>query len=118
MTRSVPEWIGRTDDEPVPPRVRLRVFEAFKGRCYRSNRKIKPGDKWECDHVLAIINGGENRERNLAPLLLDKHREKSAEDMALKSKTYRIRAKHTGAWPPPRQRIQSRGFPKGRNHGS
>jgi hypothetical protein len=24
MPRAVPEWIGRTDDIPVPPRVRLR----------------------------------------------------------------------------------------------
>ena len=33
MPRSVPEWVGRTDDTPVPPRVRLRVLERFGRRC-------------------------------------------------------------------------------------
>jgi hypothetical protein len=27
MPRSRPEWRGKTDDDPVPPRVRLRIFE-------------------------------------------------------------------------------------------
>lgn len=30
MARSVEEWIGRTDDAKVPPRVRLRIFERFE----------------------------------------------------------------------------------------
>jgi len=29
MPRSIPEWIGRIDDTPVPPRVRLRALERF-----------------------------------------------------------------------------------------
>ncbi|MEH6676175.1 HNH endonuclease [Phenylobacterium sp.] len=94
--RSVPEWIGKTPDAKIPPRVRLRVFERHGGRCHLSGRKIMPGDLWDCDHIVALINGGEHREFNLAPALRSKHREKTAEDVAEKSKTYRIRAKHTG----------------------
>jgi hypothetical protein len=29
MPRSLAEWIGRTDNTPVPPRVRLRVAPAL-----------------------------------------------------------------------------------------
>ena len=96
MSRSVAEWIGRTDDEPVPARVRLRVFERFGGICHISGRKITPADKWDCDHVVALCNGGAHRESNLAPALADKHREKTAADVAEKSKTARVRAKHLG----------------------
>lgn len=110
--RAVAEWIGATPDTPVPPRVKLRVFEAFGGACYLSKRKIRAGDKWEIEHVLALINGGENRERNLAPALVAPHAEKTAEDMAIKAKTDRIRKKHLGIAPAPTRKLQSRGFQK------
>ena len=96
MSRSVPEWIGATPNTPIPPRVKLRVFEAHGGVCHLSGRKIRAGELWECDHVKALINDGENRETNLAPALRDKHRAKSAEDVAEKAKVYAKRAKHLG----------------------
>lgn len=96
MNRSVPEWIGKNADSPIPPRVRLRVFERFGGRCHLSGRQIRPGDDWDCDHIVALINGGEHRESNLAPAIKDKHREKTAEDVKEKSIVYRKRIKHLG----------------------
>jgi 5-methylcytosine-specific restriction endonuclease McrA len=51
------------------------------------------------DHKVALINGGEHRESNLFPALKDKHRAKTADDVAEKSKTYRMGAKHRGLWP-------------------
>ena len=111
MSRTVPEWIGATDDTPVPPRVKARVFLAHDGICHISGRKIRPGEAWECDHVKALINGGGNRESNLAPALLEAHREKTAEDVAIKSKVARVRAKHLGTWPKG-PKIRSRPFPK------
>lgn len=65
MSRAVPEWIGKTDDTPVPPRVRLRVFEAKDGKCHSCGRKIRPGERWTCEHLVALINKGQNRESNL-----------------------------------------------------
>lgn len=115
MTRSVELWQGTTDDAKIPTRVRLRVFEAHGGRCWLSGRKIMPGDKWDLDHKIALINGGRHAEDNLAPALRDAHREKTAEDVAIKSKVARIRAKHLGIWPEPKRKLQSRGFEKGRN---
>lgn len=94
--RAVEEWIGATPNTPIPPRVRLRVFRRHNGVCHISKRKIMPADKWDCDHVIAIINGGENRESNLAPAIRDKHRQKTAEDVAEKAKTDSMAKRHLG----------------------
>ncbi len=96
MSRSTEEWIGKTDDTPIPPRVRLRVFERHNGICHLSGRRIRPGDEWDCDHIVALVNGGEHRECNLAPAIRDKHREKTAEDVREKSIVARKRKKHLG----------------------
>lgn len=96
--RAVPEWIGSSPDAKVPPHVRLRVFDAHKGRCHISGRRIEAGEAWELDHIVALVNGGEHRESNLAPALKDKHREKTAADVAEKSKVARMRMKHLGLW--------------------
>lgn len=115
MSRAVAEWIGRSDDTPAPPRVRLRVFEAYGGRCHWSGQRINAGDAWDLDHIKALINGGENRESNLAPILRGKpHKEKTADDVAEKSKVARVRAKHLGIHPKPvgNSRLQSRPFSK------
>lgn len=96
MSRSVEEWRGSTPDAKIPARVRLRVFERYGGRCYLTGQLIRPGDAWQVEHILAIINGGENRESNLAPALVAPHKEKTRQDLKTKSKTARIKAKHLG----------------------
>ena len=96
MARSVEEWIGANDDASPPPRVRLRVFEAYGGVCQLTGRKIMPGDDWDLDHRHALINGGENREGNLWPVLRVAHRKKTAEDVKMKAKADRVRKKHLG----------------------
>lgn len=110
MARSVPEWIGKTPDTKVPDRVRLRIFEREGGRCWISGRKITPpADKWDLDHKVALINGGEHRESNLFPALRDKHRAKTAQDVAEKAVTARVRSKHLGIRPP--SQLRSAPFP-------
>jgi 5-methylcytosine-specific restriction endonuclease McrA len=104
----VPEWIGKTPDAKVPRRVRLRIFMDHEGYCWISKRKIAAGEPWDLDHKVALCNGGEHRENNLAPALRDKHRKKTVADVAEKSAVYRKAAKHAGIRPPPQ--IQSRGF--------
>ncbi len=93
--RSVPEWIGKTDDEPVPERVRVRVFLNFGGLCRECGVKII-GKRWVCDHRKALINGGQNRESNLGPIHEACDKTKTASDVAEKSITYRKRKKHLG----------------------
>lgn len=102
MTRTLPEWIGKTPDTAPPPRVRVRVFEAKGGRCHRCTRKIGPGDKWTLEHVNALINGGENRESNLDITCEWCLPGKNAEDVREKSIVARKKAKHIGAKKPKR----------------
>lgn len=110
MPRSVPEWIGKTPDTKIPDRVKLRIWEREGGRCWLSGRKIMPGEPYDFDHKVALINGGEHRESNLFPALRDKHRAKTAEDVAEKAKTYAVRSKHV--LPSQPSKWQSQGFPR------
>lgn len=100
MTRSTPDWTGKTDDTPAPKRVRLRVFEAHGGKCAICERKIVAGEPWELDHTTALINGGKNVESNLQPLHRACHRGKTNADVAMKSKDRRVRTKHLGIHKP------------------
>lgn len=114
MSRSTPIWQSDNHDTPVPPRVRLRIFEREGGRCWISGRKIMPGMAWELDHKIALINGGTHSEENLAPALKEVHRAKTADDVKLKSKIARVKAKHLGQWPKSKARLQGRAFQKSR----
>ena len=97
MARAVKEWIGKTDDTKPPPRVLLRIFAREDGRCHISGRKIQPGEKWQADHKIALINGGENRESNLYPALVGPHAEKTKADVAEKSRVADLAKRHIGA---------------------
>lgn len=113
MAREVKEWIGKTDDSRPPARVKLRVLERYGFRCYLSGVEIRDGDaaSLQFDHVVALINGGENRETNLAPALAKPHREKTRADVALKSKA-RERQKSQFVKERPKHRWPKRAFPK------
>jgi 5-methylcytosine-specific restriction enzyme A len=109
--REVPEWIADHDDQAIPPRVKLRIWEREGGRCSLTGRKIMPGDKYEFEHRIALCNGGRHAEDNICLVLAGKvHREKTARDVALKSKIQRTKAKHLGVHPKPVRKLQSRGF--------
>lgn len=107
--REVPAWVGSSDDAKVPPRVRLRIFERYEGRCYLSGRKINAGDKWELEHIVALCNGGAHAESNLAPALAGPHKIKTAADVKEKSKVARVKKKHLGLLKPKRK-IDGRKF--------
>ena len=95
MSRSTEEWIGKSDDAKVPPRVRVRIFEREGGICHLTGRKIDPvRDEWDLDHKLALILGGQHRESNLFPALREHHRKKTAVEMGVKSKIARVKKKH------------------------
>jgi len=111
MARSTPEWIGKDHDAKVPPRVRQRVFDRHGGICHLTGRKIAAGEKWELEHVKALILGGEHRETNLAPALAEPHKKKTAAEMKVKAKINAVRKKHLGITQP-KQTIKSPGFAK------
>ncbi len=92
--RSCEEWIGASDDAVPPPRVRIRVFDIHGGKCHVCGRLIHAGEYWQQDHVIALCNGGENRESNLAPACRNCCYVKTAEDVAEKSDVADKRKKH------------------------
>lgn len=110
MSRSVAEWIGRTDNSAVPPRVKARLYMMANGKCQHCTRFID-GRKLtaEYDHITALINLGKNCETNLQLLCQECHLIKSGADVAIKSKDAKVRAKHIGI-KTNRRKIQSAGF--------
>lgn len=110
MTRTVKEWIGKGDDEPVPPRVKLRVLERYSRQCAWCGNVIT--GRHETDHTIALANGGENRENNLQPLHELCHTEKTGKDVAQKSKSARVMKRHYGLHERKGRPIPSRPFDK------
>lgn len=99
MARKVPEWIGRTDDTPIPDHVKLRIFEREDGRCYLTGKKLSVGE-YDFEHVIALAlwagEGHGNRESNIRLAYRPAHREKTAADRAQQAKSDRIRKKYLG----------------------
>ncbi len=100
--RAVPEWIGKTDDEALPPRVKTRIFEKFGGRCQHCTLLIVGKLRPAFDHKVALINGGANREGNMSLLCVPCHAIKTSADVAEKSMVARKRQKHLGIRKPSR----------------
>ena len=100
MARTVSEWIGKTDNTPIPPRVKLRIWERENGTCYLSGRKISTGEPYQFEHEIAICNGGRNSEDNIKLALADKHKIKTKADLAEKAKVASVAKKHIGAVAP------------------
>ena len=84
MARTVEEWIGKSDDERAPPRIRQRIFDDCGGKCHICGNAIV-GKRWALDHTKALVNGGENRQSNLKPVHIACHAEKTAADVAEKA---------------------------------
>jgi 5-methylcytosine-specific restriction endonuclease McrA len=97
MSRELPEWIGKNDNEQIPPRVRVRIFERFGGRCNQCGIRIVGKVRPAFDHIIAIINGGSNRESNIQLLCAEPcHGQKTKSDVAAKSISYRKKLKAIG----------------------
>lgn len=107
--REVAEWIGAHPDQAIPQRVKLRIWTRCGGRCALTGRKLRPGDAYQFDHILALVNGGAHRESNLQLISAEAHKAKTASDVAIKSKTARVKAKHLGL------QAKGRGFRGWRN---
>lgn len=91
--RSVPEWIGRTDDVKIPDRVRIRVYHKAKGKCAVCTLTTLSG---QYDHIIPLVLGGEHRETNLQWICVPCHKAKTVLDVKLKAKVARVRKRHIG----------------------
>jgi len=79
----------------MTPQRRARVFAAAEGRCHKCTRKLGPADDWDCDHIIALENGGTDDDANLAPCCDWCHEDKTADDHATAGKGRRRFTKHT-----------------------
>jgi len=96
MARSVPEWVGKTDDSRPPQSVQIRLFESARGMCQSCNVKLKPGG-WHIDHRCRLKDGeNRNRESNLQILCHACHREKTGQENKGQVKANRVKAKAYG----------------------
>ncbi len=110
MSRSTAEWIAKHDDEAIPPRVKLRIFQKFNKRCAACTLPIIGKLRPEYDHIRALVNGGAHREGNIQLLCSACHKVKTKADVAEKSDTRRKQLKAAGIRKP--SRMKGRGFPK------
>lgn len=94
--RETKEWIGASDDAKIPDRIKLRIWVREQGRCYLTGAQIRPGDKYQFEHKVALCNGGQHRESNIFLALDDPHKDKTAEDRAQKERDDRIIKRHAG----------------------
>ncbi len=60
MARSVPEWVGKNDDAMPGQTVLLRLYAKQNGICACGCGQVMNlnRDKVDCDHKLALIDGG------------------------------------------------------------
>lgn len=96
MSRSVPEWIAKHDDQAIPERVKLRIWERENGTCHITGQKIRPGDKYDFEHVKALADGGEHKESNLCLALRGAHRKKTAEEATQRAKVRQRTKRYAG----------------------
>lgn len=101
--RSVPEWIGKTDNTAAPPRVKVRIYLDAEGHCKCCTRFIDGSALVaEYDHAIPLILGGANRETNLQLLCSECHAAKTKRDVKIKAKVARVQKKHIGIRKPSR----------------
>lgn len=94
--RAVDEWIAKTDDAAIPPRVKDRIARAAEDRCVRCHREIGGKLRPEFDHATPLILGGQHRESNLQLLCNECHGLKTKLDVKLKSRVAKSRKKRLG----------------------
>lgn len=95
MARSVPEWVGKHDDAMPTIHVLLRLYTKQNGLCGCGCQTVMNmnRDEIDCDHTVALADGGENREGNLTLMLRQHHRAKTAGENVARGRVRRQKAK-------------------------
>ena len=106
--RTIPEWIGATPDAAIPRRVRLRVFQATDGCCYKCSVRLTAG-RWDVDHITPLWDGGKHAEGNLGAACDGCHTSKSKEEASQRAEARRHQMKLAGI-PQKKRKIPYRKF--------
>ena len=94
MSRSVPEWIGKTMTQRCLIPSRSACSSAMAASAYLSGIKIGIRHGWELGISGSATAG--NTVSNFAPALVAPHKDKTRADRRLKAKNDRVRKKHFG----------------------
>lgn len=94
-TAKLKEWIGKTPEAMPGQTVLLRLYAKQNGICACGCGQLMNlnRDKVDCDHIIAVIDGGENRESNLQLLLHPCHKAKTSAEASARSEERRHKAK-------------------------
>lgn len=111
MSRTVKEWVAKSDDARPPKSCQLRILARQEGKCALTGHVFVPGDKIEFDHITPLWLAGANRETNLHAVLGDAHKRKTKVEATIRAKTNQNMAKHLGLTKPA-GKIRSAPFPK------
>lgn len=96
MTRSVPEWFGRTDDSMPSDACKRRILARQGWKCAISGIEFRDGVKAEYDHITPLWLGGENRESNLQAITAKEHAAKTKMEATVRAKINRNQIKRVG----------------------
>lgn len=106
MPRTVPEWIGKTDDTPPPKSCKRRILARQGDVCALTGLPFDEKNKPRFDHKVPLWLGGENRESNLQALRDEEaHKPKTKAEAKVRSKVHAVIDKRFGletkktAWP-------------------
>lgn len=94
MSRSVTEWIGRTDNSMPTDACKLRIVDRQAGKCALTGIEFTPANKPEFDHIVPLWLGGENRESNLQAITAPAHKRKTHAEATVRAKVNANRKKH------------------------
>jgi 5-methylcytosine-specific restriction enzyme A len=110
-TAKLKDWVGKTPEAMPGQTVLLRLYAKQNGLCACGCGRVMNlnRDAVDCDHKVALIDGGENVESNLQLMLQEHHRLKTATEATARSEERRHKAKAFTALRKPR--FASRGFP-------
>lgn len=111
-TAKLKEWVGHTPEAMPGQTVLLRLYTRQNGLCACGCGKVMNlnRDAVDCDHKLALIDGGANEEHNLQLLLRACHKGKTSAEATARSEERRHKAKAFTALRKPA--FQSRPFAK------
>jgi hypothetical protein len=91
-----------TTERKLSRRDKLRIWERDKGICQGPcKRQLGAGDKWICEHVRALENGGTNDDSNLAVFCEACAKAKTPVDHATAAKAKRQKQRSLGIRKPP-----------------
>lgn len=84
--RSLPEWIGKTDDTPPSTACKRRILSRQDNCCALTGRPFTAKEKPEFDHKVALWLGGKNSESNLHAIHKTEHKDKTAAEAKVRAK--------------------------------